>query len=44
MPVRRSNKLSYKATDFGSWSFVGSYVTVMKESTNETIYENVTDF
>ena len=24
MPVRRSNQLSYEATDVGSWSFVGS--------------------
>ena len=23
IPVRRSNQLSYKATDVGSWSFVG---------------------
>ena len=24
IPVRRSNQLSYEATDVGSWSFVGS--------------------
>ena len=24
IPVRRSNQLSYEATDFGSWSFVSS--------------------
>ena len=27
MPVRRSNQLSFVATDAGSWSFVGSNVT-----------------
>ena len=37
--VRRSNQLSYEATDVGSWSFVGSNVPVMIESTNEIIYE-----
>ena len=26
IPVRRSNQLSYEATDVGSWSFVGSYM------------------
>ena len=26
IPVRRSNQLSYEATDVGSWSFVGSNV------------------
>ena len=39
MPVRRSNQLSYEATDVGSWSFVGSNVPVMNESTNEKLYE-----
>ena len=24
IPAQRSNQLSYEATDFGSWSFVGS--------------------
>ena len=33
IPVRRSNQLSYEATDFGSWSFVGSNVPVRNEST-----------
>ena len=28
IPVRRSNQLSYEATDGGSWSFVGSNVPV----------------
>ena len=31
--VRRSNQLSYDATDVGSWSFVGSNVPVRNEST-----------
>ena len=39
MPLRRSNQLSYEATDVGSFSFVGSYLPVMNESTNEMIYE-----
>ena len=26
IPVRRSNQLSYEATDVGGWSFVGSYM------------------
>ena len=39
MPVRRSNQLSYEATDVGSWSYVGTYVPVMNESTDEMIYE-----
>ena len=26
IPVRRSNQLSYEATDVGSWSFVGANV------------------
>ena len=33
IPVRRSNQLSYEATDVGSWSFVGSNVSVGNEST-----------
>ena len=33
-----TNQLSYEATDIGSWSFVGSNVPVMNESTNEMIY------
>ena len=33
IPVRRSNQLSYEATDDGSWSFVGSNVLVRNEST-----------
>ena len=33
IPVRRSNQLSNETTDFGSWSFVGSNVPVMNEST-----------
>ena len=33
IPVRRSNQLSYEATDIGSWSFVGSNVPVRNEST-----------
>ena len=32
IPVRRSNQLSYEATDVGSWSFVGSNVPVRNES------------
>ena len=28
IPVRRSNQLSYEATDVRSWSFVGSNVPV----------------
>ena len=32
IPVRRSNQLSNKATDVGSWSFVGSNVPVRNES------------
>ena len=31
--LRRSNQLSYEATDVGSWSFVGSNVPVRNEST-----------
>ena len=37
IPVRRSNQLSYKATDFGSSSFVGSNEPVRKEC--EMIHE-----
>ena len=33
IPVRRSNQLSYEATDVGSCSFVGSNVPVRNEST-----------
>ena len=40
MPVRRSNQLSYEATDVGSWLFVGSNFPVRNESMNEMIYEN----
>ena len=36
-PVRRSNQLCYKATDFGSWSFVGSNEPVRNEC--EVIYK-----
>ena len=32
IPVRRSNQLSYEATDVGSWSFVGSNCPVRNES------------
>ena len=32
IPVRRSNQLSYEATDVGSWSFVGSNDPVRNES------------
>ena len=32
IPVRCSNQLSYEATDVGSWSFVGSNVSVRNES------------
>ena len=39
IPVRRSNQLSYEATEVESWSFVISYVPVMNELTNEIIYE-----
>ena len=33
IPVRRSNQLSYEATDVGSWSFVGSNLPMRIEST-----------
>ena len=36
IPVRRSNQLSYEATDVGSWSFVGSHVPVRND---DMIYE-----
>ena len=32
IPVRRSNQLSYEATDIGSWSFVGSNGPVRNET------------
>ena len=32
IPLRRSNQLSYEATDVGSWSFVSSNVPVRNES------------
>ena len=31
IPVRHSNQLSYEATDFGSWSFVGPTEPVRNE-------------
>ena len=34
--VRRSNRLSYEATDVGSWSFLGSHVPVMSELMSES--------
>ena len=37
VPLRRSNQLSYEATDFGSWSFVSSSEDVRNEC--EVIYE-----
>ena len=37
IPVRRSNQLSYEATDVGSWSSVGSNKTMKNEC--ELIYE-----
>ena len=37
IPVRRSNQLSYEATDVGSWSFVGSNEPVRNGC--EVIYE-----
>ena len=39
IPVRRSNQLSYEATDVGSWSFVGSNDPVRNESMINGIYE-----
>ena len=36
-PVRRSNQLSYEATDVGSWSFVGYNQHVGNEC--EVMYE-----
>ena len=38
IPVRRSNQLSYEATDVGSRSIVGSYVPV-KEMNVNVVYE-----
>ena len=35
--MRRSNQLSYEATDVGSWSFVGFNVAVTDESTMKWI-------
>ena len=37
IPVRRSNQLSYEATDIGRWSFVGSNEPLRNEC--EVIYE-----
>ena len=37
VPVRRSNQLSYEATDVGSWSFVSSNEPVKNGC--EVIYE-----
>ena len=37
IPVRRSNQLSYKAADVGSWSLVGSNEPVRNEC--QVIYE-----
>ena len=37
LPVRRSNQVSYEATDAGNWSFVGSNEPVRNEC--EVIYE-----
>ena len=34
IPVQCSNRLSYEATDVGSWSFVGSNGPVRNESTS----------
>ena len=39
IPMRRSNQLSYEATDAGSWSFVGLNVPVRNETNDEMIYE-----
>ena len=36
--VRRSNQLSYEARGGRNWSFVGSNVPIMNESTTEIIY------
>ena len=38
IPVRRSNQLSYEATDVGSRSIVGSYVPVKEMNVND-VYE-----
>ena len=37
IPLRRSNQLSYKATDVGGWSFVGSKEPLRNEC--EVIYK-----
>ena len=37
IPMRRSNQLSYEATDVGSWSFVDSNEPVRDE--HQVIYE-----
>ena len=39
--MRRSNQLSYEATDFGSWSFVGSNFPAMNQSMNEMIMKGI---
>ena len=39
IPVRRSNQLSYEATDVGSWSFVGSNESMMKWYMKWIVYE-----
>ena len=39
MPLRRSNRVSYEATDVGSWSFVCSNVPVRNESMTHMLYE-----
>ena len=38
IPVRRANQLSYEAADIGSWSIVGSYVSVKEMNVND-VYE-----
>ena len=38
IPVRRSNQLSYEATDVGSRSIVGSYVPVKMKNASD-VYE-----
>ena len=39
IPVRRSNQLSYEATDVGSWSFVSSNYNEPVKNGCEVIYE-----
>ena len=34
--MRRSNQLSYEATDVGSWSFVGSNRLIQQQNGNVT--------